>query len=76
VLQAAPGGELTQVEAAGVVVIALLLLLITRPWLTGAPPTKNTPLGGVSLTQYCSSQNLTINGGYRVQPVDLKAACN
>lgn len=32
--------------------------------------------GGLSLTEYCHSQHLTVDGNYCLSPISLKAACN
>lgn len=42
----------------------------------GALAGKDTIKGGLSLTEYCHSQHLTVDGNYCLNPVNLKAACN
>ncbi|TDB76130.1 caspase family protein [Actinomadura sp. KC216] len=54
---------------------AVLILLAVALWQFGVFSTKNTPLAGVSLTEYCSSQDLKVSGEYCVHPIDLTAAC-
>jgi Effector Associated Constant Component 1/Caspase domain len=71
----------------GVLIVLVAVLLGTRSWGSGPSPTSSptisaSPLGGLSLTEYCSNlgaqgvQGFTVAGTDCVQPINLDAACD
>jgi hypothetical protein len=71
----------------GVLIVLVAVLLGTRPWapgpsLTPSPTVSAPPLGGVSLTGYCSdlggqgAQVFSVAGQDCIQPINLDAACD
>ena len=67
----------------GVLIVLVAVLLGTRPWASGASPTPSptisptpSPLGGLSLTGYCSAPGFAVAGTDCVQPVNLNLACD
>jgi hypothetical protein len=61
----------------GVLIVLVAVLLGTRLW-APRPSSSPSPLGGVSLTKYCSNvgPNFTVAGTDCAQPIDLDAACD
>jgi hypothetical protein len=65
----------------GVLIVLVAVLLGTRPWAPGpspTPPIPPTPVSGLSLTGYCSTQGgpgFTVAGTDCVQKTNLNKAC-
>jgi Effector Associated Constant Component 1/Caspase domain len=84
-----PSFPLRYVMGAGLIVLIVLVAVLTgtRLWTPGPPttpappPISPSPLGGLSLTKYCSSlgapgaQGFTVARLDCVQPINLDAAC-